>query len=399
MSRTPVPHSEWLEAAEAVGPTLRGHAEQNEQLRRLAPPVVEALRAARLFSIFAPTEVGGGNLDPAGHLEVIAALTAHDGSAGWCAMIGAHESAWLGARLPESGIERVFGAAQWPITAGQPFPGGEARPAPGGWRLSGRWGWGSGIHHADWVIAQARIVDGPGAEPGAETGAAESEAGPPELLTAVVPRAQVEIEDTWHVAGMQGTGSSHYRLEDEFVSADFRLQPFEQPPLRGSGWVARPTLTFLCPAAFGIALGLAERAIEEAAALAATRVRLGARAPLAERELFQRELGELAATARAIRGHGLELFRGLAEAPVRSVSDAVQMDDTARSAAAWATRSAESVVRTAHRAAGGDAVFLDHPLQRLLRDVQTASQHVVVSDNAFQRLGRHTLGLPVRPGL
>jgi len=395
MSATPVPHSEWLEAAEAVGPTLREYAEQNEQLRRLAPPVVEALRAARLFAIFAPTEVGGANLGPDGHLEVIAALTAHDGSAGWCVMIGAHESAWLGARLPEAGIERAFGAAQWPIAAGQPFPGGEARPAPGGWRLSGRWGWGSGIHHADWVIAQGRLA----AEAGSEADGAEREAGPPELLTAAVPRGHVEIEDTWRVAGMQGTGSSHYRLEDEFIGADFRLQPFEQPALRGSGWVARPTLTFLCPAAFGIALGLAERAIEEAAALAATRVRLGARAPLAERELFQRELGGLAATARAIRGHGLELFRGLAEAPVRSVSDAVLMDDTARSAAAWATRSAESVVRTAHRAAGGDAVFLAHPLQRLLRDVQTVSQHVVVSDNAFQRLGRHKLGLSVRPGL
>ena len=390
MSRAQAPYDQWLEAVEALGPTLREHAEENERLRRLAPAVVDALRERGLFSIFAPTEVGGANLGPDGHLEVIAALTAHDGSTGWCVMIGAHESTWLTSRLPDAGLERILAGERWPVTAGQPFPGGRAQPVEGGWRISGRWGWGSGIHHADWVIAQAALPSAADAD--------ASEAGPPELLTVAAPREQAVVEDTWHVLGMRGTGSSHYRLEDEFVPEEMRLS-LEAPVLRGDGWVARPTLTFLCPAAYGIALGLAERAVEEAAALASTRVRLGARAPLAERETFQRELGELVAGARAIRNHGLQLFRELADAPVRDVSDAVRMDDTARSAAAWATHSAESIIRAAHRAAGGDAVFLDHPLQRLLRDIQTATQHVVVSDNAFERLGRHTLNLPVRPGL
>lgn len=390
MSGAQAPYAQWLETVEALGPTLREHAEQNERLRRLAPAVVDALRECNLFSIFAPTEVGGANLGPDGHLEVIAALTAHDGSTGWCVMIGAHESTWLTSRLPDAGLERILAGERWPVTAGQPFPGGRAQPVEGGWRISGRWGWASGIHHADWVIAQAALPKAAGAD--------QSEAGPPELLTVAASRAQAVVEDTWHVLGMRGTGSSHYRLEDEFVPAEMRLS-LETPVLRGDGWVARPTLTFLCPAAYGIALGLAERAVAEAVAIASTRVRLGARAPLAERETFQRELGELVAGVRAIRNHGLQLFRELADASVRDVSDAVRMDDTARSAAAWATRSAESIIRAAHRAAGGDAVFLDHPLQRLLRDIQTATQHVVVSDNAFERLGRHTLNLPVRPGL
>ena len=385
------PYDGWLEAVESLGPMLREHAEENERLRRLAPAVVDALHERDLFSIFSPPEVGGANIGPDGHIEVIAALTAHDGSTGWCVMIGAHESAWLASRLPDAGIERVFSGPRWPVTAGQPFPGGRAEPVDGGWRISGRWGWGSGIHHADWVIAQATLPD--------ESGGESAEPSPPELLTVAAPSEQVVVEDTWRVAGMQGTGSNHYRLEDAFIGEELRLQPFEQPLLRGDGWLARPTLTFLCPAAYGIALGLAERAVEEATALAASRVRLGARAPLAERETFQRELGELVMTTRAIRSHGLQFFRELADAPVRGVSDAVRMDDTARSASAWATRTAESVIRAAHRAAGGDAVFLEHPLQRLLRDVQTATQHVVVSDAAFQRLGRHTLGLPVRPGL
>ena len=382
-------YGNWLEAVESVGPTLREQAEENERLRRLAPVVVDALHERELFSIFAPTEVSGANIGPDGHLEVVAGLTAHDGSSGWCVMIGAHESAWLGSRLPEAGIERVFRGGRWPVTAGQPFPGGTAEPVEGGWRVSGRWGWGSGIHHAEWVIAQAALPRESGGE---------GESGPPELLSVAVPRERAVIEDTWKVLGMRGTGSNHYRLEDEFVSEELRFS-LEAPVLRGDGWVARPTLTFLCPAAYGIALGLAERAVEEVTTIAAGRVRLGAGAPLAEREVFQRELGEATAAARAIRGHGLQLFRELADAPVRDASDVVRMDDTARSAAAWATRTAESIIRTAHRAAGGEAIFLEHPLQRVLRDVQTASQHVVVSDHSFLRMGRHALGLSVRPGL
>ena len=222
MSAHDTSYGQWLAAAEAVGPTLREHAEENERLRHLAAPVVDALHEHQLFSIFAPAEVGGANISPDGHVEVTAALAAHDASAGWCVMIGAHESAWLGSRLPDAGIERAFGAERWPVAAGQPFPGGEARPVEGGWRISGRWGWGSGIHHADWVIAQGILNDG-----------AERESGPPELVTAAVPRERVEIEDTWHVAGLQGTGSNHYRLDDEFVSEDFR------PPAARAAGLAR----------------------------------------------------------------------------------------------------------------------------------------------------------------
>lgn len=382
-------HAEWLEAAEAVGPLLREQAQENERLRRLAPTVVSALHAHKLFSIFSPLEVGGASLGPLGHTEVIAALTSHDAASGWCVMIGAHESAWLTSRLPEAALDVLFDAPHWPVAAGSPTPNGAARPVEGGWRIDGRWGWASGIDHADWVIAQAPPAGAADRPPGA----------PPELITVAVPRDAVEVEDTWWPAGLAGTGSSDYRIDDLFVGADFRLQPFELPPRRGEGWVERPTITFLCPAAYGLAQGLAQRAVEESAALAASRVRVGQRAPLAEREVFQRELGECAAALQAIENHGARLYAQLAEAPVRGVDDVVAMDDSARAAAAWATRTAESIIRTAHRAAGGDAVFLDHPLQRLLRDVQTASQHVVVSDSTFIRLGQHKLGIPVRPGL
>ena len=182
----------------------------------------------------------------------------------------------------------------------------------------------------------------------------------------------------------------------------FRLQPLEQPVLRGSGWVARPTVTFLCPAAYGMALGLAERAIQEVTEIASTRVRLGSRAPLAEREIFQLELGEIVVATRAIRGHGVQLFRELADAPVRDVADASReagRHGAQRGGLGDAHRGIGDPHRPPRRRRRCGLPTATTHLQRLLREIQTVSQHVIVADGSFQRVGRHALGLPVRPGL
>ena len=190
-------------------------------------------------------------------------------------MISARQAAWLGSRLPEAALGGVFGGA-WPVAAGSVVPGGSAAPEPGGWRIDGRWGWGSGIDHADWVIANAPLAGDP---PGG---------GPPEFVAAALPAAEVEIEDSWRPLGMRDTGSAHYRVEGKFVPADRRLAPFDAPVLRGGGWLSQPSITFLCAGAIAMRLGIAERALEEIERIAASRVHVGQRSPLAEREAFQR---------------------------------------------------------------------------------------------------------------
>ena len=382
--------SEWRERVEALGPILRSQTQAHEQLRQLSDDTVAALREARAFSICSPREVGGADLHPVAQMETFAGIVAHDSAAGWCAMIGSHESCWLASRLPQDGLDAVFADADshWPVTAGSVAPGGQAATADGGWRVDGRWAWGSGIYHADWVIGHARLTD------------VEREPGqPPAMLIAAVPQSDVAIEDTWDTLGMRGTGSAHYRFDDLFVPESMALAGFEQPPRRGDGWIARPTVAFLTPGAFGMALGLAERALDELTDLAAGRVRQGQREGIAAQQSFQRELGQAAAAAQAIRGYGEQLFSQLADAPVNSLADSVALDDRSRSAALWATQTSEQIVQFAHRAAGGDAVFADHPLPRLLRDAATIRQHVVVSDSAYERLGRARLGFEVPPGL
>ena len=382
--------ADWIDRVEAVAETLRAESAANEELRRLSPATEAALREVGVFGLCSPTEVGGANAHPVVQTQTIAAITSHDSSAGWCALIGAHESAWLASRLPDASIERIFANAdqRWPVTCGSIAPEGVAERVDGGWSVNGRWGWASGIHHADYVLGVCRIV-GQTPEPGK----------PPPLVTISVPKSDAVVEDTWHTLGMRGTGSTHYRFEDVFVPDEMCLVGFERPPLRGGGWLARPTVTFLTAAGFGFPLGVARRAVEEITRHAMEHTRTGQRASIAEQQHFQGDLGHCVALLDAMEGYSRQLFAELLEAPVESPQEVTQLDDRARAALRWAHQTAEQIVRIAHEHAGGPAVYSDSVLARLLRDIQTVSQHVIQTQSAYIRRGQHQLGLEVRPGL
>ncbi len=382
--------AEWRERIAGIGNVLRAESGTNEELRRLSTETEAALRRVGAFSLCSPVALGGVDVHPVLQTQIIADITSHDSSAGWCALIGSHESAWAATRLPDSAVERIFvdAAERWPVTCGSIAPEGEAEQVEGGWLVNGRWGWASGIHHSDYVLAQCRIpVQEP--EPGK----------PPPLVTVIAPKSDVVVEDTWQTLGMRGTGSTHYRFDNVFVPTEMHLVGFERPPLRGSGWLQRPTITFLTAAGYGFPLGVAKRAVEEVTTQATTHTRTGQRSPIAEQQHFQGDLGRCVALLEVMEGYGKHLFDELLPAPVHSLEDAVRMDDRARAALRWAHQAAEDIVRTAHEHAGGPAVYSDSVLARLLRDIQTASQHVIQTQSAYIRRGQHQLGLPVRPGL
>ena len=315
--------SEWTERIASIGDVLRSESASNEELRRLSSATEAALRSVDAFGLCSPSELGGVDAHPILQTQIIADITSHDSAAGWCALIGSHESAWVASRLPDSAVERVFADSKtrWPVTCGSIAPEGVAEQVEGGWMVSGRWGWASGIHHSDYVLAQCRI---PSQEP--EPGK------PPPLVTVAAPKSDVVVEDTWHTLGMRGTGSTHYRYDNVFVPDEMCLAGFERPPLRGDGWLARPTVTFLTAAGYGFPLGVAKRALEEITTQATAHTRTGQRASISEQQHFQGDLGRIAALVEVMEGYGRHLFEELLTAPVTSLQDAVRMDDRARSA-------------------------------------------------------------------
>ena len=383
---------DWRERTESIDSALRDEADHNEQLRHLSAATMDALRGIDAFGICTPVDLGGSDLHPVAQLEVVAAVSCADPAAGWNLMNGCQESAWLATRLPDATARRIYDpgatAHHFPVAAGGLAPVGEARPVEGGWIVNARSAWASGIHTCDYALIHCYVTTD---EP--------ASAVERPRVTVAAPRSDVEIEDSWHTLGMRGTGSAHYRFNALFVPHEMELVNLELPPLRGEGFVTRPNPIFLVPAMYATSVGIARRALEEFAAHAPTGYRRAYRGSIDERERVQHDIGEAQAMLDALEGYGRNLCEQLHDTPLGSSEQAVELGDHARSAYRWCNQTTERIVKIVHDHMGGADVFERSMVQRLLRDIQTSSQHVMPGDSAYVRLGRHRLGLEVEPGI
>ncbi|MER5866251.1 hypothetical protein [Kitasatospora sp. NPDC002040] len=166
---------------------------------------MELLRDTGVFRVGFARSRGGPELNSIEQTEVIEALSYGDAAAGWCAMIGS-DSGLYAQFLDEPVAKEMFTSLDM-VTAGLLFPVGRADRVSGGYRLTGRWPFGSGITHADWVISGAFVhLDGQ-PEPGAN-------GEPHDSKLFIVPRTDVEVIDTWHTTGLAGSGSCDYAISD-----------------------------------------------------------------------------------------------------------------------------------------------------------------------------------------
>jgi alkylation response protein AidB-like acyl-CoA dehydrogenase len=286
--------------------------------------------------------------------------------------------AFVASRLPDAGVEEVAAGGRWPRFAGT-FPAtGRARAVPGGWRITGRWGFASGILHATWVACGC-VVEG-SAEAGADR----------RLVWCALPRDEVVVEDTWDAPGLLATGSTHHRIEDVFVP-DARTFALEGGACRGGPMHRLPTLGYLLGDHSAVALGLARRALTETGAAAAGRVRPIAGTSSAERGAFQHELGRLDVALRAARALYFEELAGLeaAAADGRPVSPAEVV--RARASAAHVGAVVVEVATFAQRAGGAAGVLDRGPGMRAARDALVLTHHLYFDDEVLDQWGRELL--------
>jgi alkylation response protein AidB-like acyl-CoA dehydrogenase len=145
-----------MEAVESVQATLEAGAAESEETATLALASVDALYESGLFRLKMPHVLGGAEADLVTQLDVLEAVSRIDPASGWCLMIGAASMGSLAAFLPDEAIEEIFVGGKPPKVAGAFAPYGTATPVDGGYRLTGRWPFGSGVRHAEWVSAGAR---------------------------------------------------------------------------------------------------------------------------------------------------------------------------------------------------------------------------------------------------
>ncbi|MPY92395.1 MAG: hypothetical protein GEV08_04780 [Acidimicrobiia bacterium] len=371
---------EIFESVAGIAEALEADAVRADALRRLPSTSVDALRGAGLLALKVPAELGGLEADPALQFEVFEQVAYHSAPAGWCCFIYADSAGLATARLPAAGLARYLSGRDVPVTCG----GGGLRPGTlvtedGGYRLTGRWGYGSGIHGAAWVLVPGHLAAGPGHRR--------------QVRTCVVPKAALEVGDAWDVIGLRGTGSEDFAADDVYVPEEMTFSMAE-PPERGGPLQRLGIAGYLGHAVPAVAVGVARRVLDEVTAMAATKSRgYTRRAPLAERSVFQSFLGEADQALEAVRALMLANSATLLEGVRRHGFSPPANEADVRAAGAFAVRTATRVVGDALRFAGGEAAQANHLVERSLRDLHMAGTHMLVSEAAYENHGQFLLGL------
>lgn len=371
-----------LERARQVATEIAPWAHEIEAGRRLPPAVVDALIRAGVFKLLVPRAYGGAETSLATFVAVIDEIARADGSAGWCAMIGA-SSGLMAGFLSDDVARTVYGPDD-AATCGVAAPMGKAVPVAGGFRVSGRWTFGSGCQHSAWCMG-GTLVDGEVLPSGA-----------PDVRCMLFRVSEIRILDTWDTSGLRGTGSHDFVAEDVFVPAErsFSL-------LSGRHSLPAYRSAFFGGLAAGVAavtLGIARAAIDAFTALAWDKRPMGMRQTLAHRELAQFAVARAEARLRAARSFLLEAVStasaGTAGAPGEATADAtIEQRALLRLAACHATSEAAAAVDLVYEAGGASSFHATSPLQRCFRDVHTVTQHAMVSPTTTSRVGRVLLGI------
>jgi alkylation response protein AidB-like acyl-CoA dehydrogenase len=361
---------------------IAARAAEIEADRRLPPDLVEALRSIGVFRMLVPRSHGGLELDLPAALEVIQALGRVDGSVGWTAMVAGGCDV-IAASLPRDTYEQIYAAGPDVILAGAAQPAGTAEAVAGGWRVSGRWPFASGCRHADWMFGLCVMTEDGKPLPGTA-----SEVGPPLVRGCFLPARDWQIEDTWHVAGLKGTGSHHIALRDAVVPAEnFFDLAGGTPCLPGPLYQAVPQLLPLLHGASSV--GIAEGALNEIVELANTgRRQLQAAVPMRDSETFQGELGRVAAGLRA----ALALLQAQAASHWRHALAGTLKDEAllthGTQTAIWLATTCVGVVDACFALGGSSALYETSPLQRRLRDIHTAAQHAAAQQRHYASAGK-----------
>jgi alkylation response protein AidB-like acyl-CoA dehydrogenase len=372
-----------LAAVEGVRETVTSHADEAEAMATLPPATVDALITSGLLTLKLPTVLGGAEADPVTQVEVIEALSAMEPSAGWCTMIGATGIGLPAAFLAEAAVAQIFAGGHIPTAAIVAMPTGQAIPMDdGAYRVSGRWAFVSGVRHAQWITAGVRVIRAGDASP--------------EQRMMSFPAAAAQIHDNWHVAGLQGTGSCDVSLTEYVVPDAFTWEPQHAQPQRGGPLYRLGLPGFVANEHAAFALGVGRCALETVMALARSKRRGFTPSPshLEARPAFQRAVGMGDLRLRAARALVLEIFAEAWATLCAGQLPSPRLQAEMRSVAAFATEVAADVTTQAFRYAGGTAVYRTQRLQRYLRDINVAAQHLIVGDIAYETHGQFALGLP-----
>ena len=377
-----------VERARELFPLIRANAAATEAGRRVVDANIEALQSAGLLRVSLPRRYGGHEADLRTTIAVSGEIARACGSTGWVTAL-LNMCNWVVGLYPERVQDEVFGANPDARIAAVVAPRATTRKVEGGFVVSGRWPWASGCLHAQWAALGMPVVDAAGT--------------PVDQGLALIPMAELSIEDTWHSTGMRGTGSNTVVAQEVFVP-DYRIMSLPQA-IEGTYPTERANVERLYGAAFmpvlviiliGPPLGLARAALEEVAAVLPNR---GIQYTSWERQVdapvTHMQIAEAAMLIDSAHLHAGRAADDIDNAMRLGVIPDLAARARIRMDCSRAVHCAKQAVDVLMHASGGSAFAESNPLQRIWRDVNTAALHGILTHATnLEMYGRILLGLP-----
>lgn len=368
---------------------LAARAGEMDEIRRLPSELAAEMAREGLFRLVTPASLGGLEAPPHTLVEVVESLAQANASAGWCVMIGATTA--LNAAYMDHATAKEIYADPNVITGGVFAPMGKAIDEGDHYRVSGRWQWGSGSANCTWLCGGAVILK--------EGEMLRLPNGMPDARMMVFPASEVTLHDTWHVAGLKGTGSGDISVADVLVPKARSVSLITDTPVEPGALYTFPAFGLLALGVAAVALGNGRGALDAIKAIATKKKPQGSGKTLAEKQVVQADLAKLEAAHRSARAYLMDeidqtwaVAQSEGEIPLNRRADL-------RLACTHMVRTSADVCRGAYDLGGGAALFLDNELQRRMRDAHAMTQHIVVAPGVYEQTGRVLLGLETFGGM
>jgi len=369
-------HQQAVVRARSVGASVAPFAEDAEKLRRIPPPVVEAVMQSGLMPLVRPQYWGGYGLDWMAFVDCIGEIGRASGSIGWCAGFLMHHQ-WVLGHFPKEGQALVYNTHNDPKIVTAFAVQGSAERTSGGYRVTGDWSFGSGGDHCDWAIVGAAV------------------AGEMPRFMLLKP-GQFTMRDTWHSVGLKGTGSNNIVVKHALVSEECTLETgaFYSGRSPGASFIDEPLYQTSALAQFQFGLLAPMMAIARGAHASfiefnrnRTTGLMGGKA--ADDPFIQARAGESSAEIEAAYGILERINRGIVAGKHRTPTDAAEVT---RDFAMTARLLLQSVNRL-FEVSGARGLAESNAIGRHWRDAHAITHHVALNvDGMFQSYGRQLFG-------
>ena len=384
---------ETLQAAlDALAPELADRAAEMEDARRLPADLAGKMAAAGAFRMMTPKAYGGLELTAREFVEGVAQVAEANASAGWCSMIACTTSMNAAYMVPEVAAE-IY-SAPLTITGGVFAPMGRAEVEGDGYRVTGRWQWGSGSANCSWLAGGCMVFE--------DGELKRLPSGAPDQRMMVFPASEATLHDTWHVMGLKGTGSGDISVENILVPRARSVSLITDVPRETGPLYTFPAFGLLSLGVSAVAMGNARASLDAFKELASAKKSQGSKKTLAERQTIQANFAEAEASWRAARAYLLaELDETWAIASRVKPGEGIPVERRAalRMACTHMTRTGADICRTLYDLGGGAALFESSDLQRRFRDAHAMTQHIVTAPATWELTGRLLLDLSTDAGM